>query len=56
MRILKVVDSLVKKSTKKIGKDDDLLKLLYAKKVAKTTAKELEKERRKLSSRLETRS
>ncbi|MGA2877074.1 MAG: hypothetical protein ABSE82_16275 [Nitrososphaerales archaeon] len=52
--ISKVIDSMVKESTKRMGKDDDILKLLYAKKVAKTTTKEFERERRNLSSRLET--
>ncbi|MDG6995176.1 MAG: hypothetical protein JRN52_04560 [Nitrososphaerota archaeon] len=54
--ISKVIDSLVEESVKQPSKDDDILKLLYSKKVAKTTTKEFEKERRKLSARLESRS
>jgi len=54
--ISKVIDSLVEESAVHSEKDNDLLKLLYSKKVARTTSKDFEKERNKLSSRLEARS
>jgi hypothetical protein len=54
--ISKVINSLVKESTKQSRKDDDLLRLLYSKKVAQTTTEDFRKDRSKLSSRLETRS
>jgi len=54
--ISKVINSMVEEATKHSGKQDELLKLLYSRKVAKTTAKDLEKDRRRLSMRLETRS
>jgi hypothetical protein len=49
--VSKVVDTLVEES---IGsKEQSILKLLYSKKVAKTTSRELEKERIRLSERFE---
>lgn len=55
--ISKVINSMVEESStrKESRKHAEFLKLLYSKKVAKTTAKEFERDRRKLSSRLESR-
>ena len=55
--ISKVINSMVEESStrKESGKHEEFLKLLYSKKVARTTAKEFERDRRKLSARLESR-